>query len=220
MTESGEVRLLESADIPATAALLAAAMDDDPAYGFLFPRVAERARGLRDLFARNLRMHLPYRCTTVLTDGLAVVGTVTVRPPEGFAITLLTMLRRGLVPYGLAHGASAVRRLLVLKSTYDGIETRLAAGAPHWLVHMMAVEPSRQGHGLGSRLLEQVLATTADSRRAPEAPPTLLTTHKERNVVFYERAGFELMDVRSVSMLDEPPYRVWSMARRRPRKDG
>jgi hypothetical protein len=39
-------RRLERGDVEATAALLARAMDDDPAYRFLFPRAAERQAGL------------------------------------------------------------------------------------------------------------------------------------------------------------------------------
>ncbi len=59
------IRSLEPEDIGATAALLAKAMDDDPAYDFLFPRGQDRRAGLEDFFARNLRTHLPYRCTYV-----------------------------------------------------------------------------------------------------------------------------------------------------------
>jgi len=110
---------LEPKDILATAALLAEAMDDDPAYAFLFPKPSERRRGLGDFFARNLRTHLPYRCTSVLTVGGDVAATATLRPPAGIPISLWTMLRRGLIPFAAAHGVSAVQRLLKLKNVYD-----------------------------------------------------------------------------------------------------
>ncbi len=208
------VRALEAADIPATATMLAAALDDDPAYRFLFPRADERADGLKDFFAGNLRTHLPYRCTRVALDDGQLVGTVTLRPPEGFSISLWTMLREGLIPFGVAHGTSAVQRLFALKKTYDALETRLSRGERHWHVHMMAVDPQRQGRGIGAGLLQEVLAQTADAAAtAEERPPAVLTTHKERNVVFYERAGFEVDEVQAVSMPRTAPYRVWSMRR-------
>jgi GNAT superfamily N-acetyltransferase len=208
-----DVRLLEPRDVGATARLLAAAFHDDPAYGFLFPRSEARPAGLRDFFARNLRTHLPYRCTCVVLAGAAIAGTVTFRPPDGFSISVLTMVRRGLLPFALAHGLPSVRRLFAVKKAYDGIEARLSAGGRHWLVHMMAVDPAAQGGGLGSFLLRRVLEATVDACAANGGPPAILTTHKERNVAFYERAGFEVAALEHVTLLGEPAYPVWCMRR-------
>jgi GNAT superfamily N-acetyltransferase len=209
------IRPLEPADIGAAAALLAEAMNDDPAYSFLFPRGQDRSAGLEDFFAGNLRNHLPYRCTYVGVLGQMVVATVTMRPPDGVPISLLTMIRRGLLPFAYAHGLGAVRRLLILKGAYDALEDRLARGERHWLVHMMAVDPARHGMGLGSQLLHFILDATVDARTTEGMPPAVLTTHKKRNVVFYERAGFEVDDVSHVSLMGEAPYSVWCMRRRR-----
>jgi GNAT superfamily N-acetyltransferase len=210
------IRPLEPEDIDATATLLAEAMDDDPAYAFLFPLEQNRPAGLEDFFAGNLRTHLPYRCTYVGVVGPTVVATVTMRPPGGISISLLTMIRRGLLPFAYAHGLGAVRRMLILKGAYDAIEARLARGERHWLVHMMAVDPARHGRGLGSQLLNFILDATVDATATEGMSSAVLTTHKKRNVVFYERAGFEVDDVREVSLKGEAPYSVWSM-RRRPR---
>lgn len=208
-----EVRALEPRDIEATASLLAHAFDDDPAYTFLFPDRGTRGAGLADFFARNLRTHLPYRCTYVGLVDSRVVSTVTMRPPKGFSISVLTMIRRGLLPFALAHGARAVRRLFALKDAYDAIEGRLARGERHWLVHMMAVDPARQGTGVGTHLLGHVLESTVDWEANGTRPPALLTTHNERCVHFYERAGFERDDVEQVALLGEVPYPVWRMRR-------
>jgi GNAT superfamily N-acetyltransferase len=208
------VRPLEPADVGATSILLAAAFDDDPAYAFLFPHRHERRRGLEAFFARHLRTHLPYRCTYVAALGAAVVATVTMRPPSGFSISVLTMIRRGLLPFAFEHGRRAVQRLFAVKAQYDAIEARLARGERHWLVHMMAVDPALQGRGLGSRLLDRVLEATVDARTTQGTPPAVLTTHTRRNVVFYERAGFELDGVEDVSMMGQSPYCVWRMRRR------
>ncbi len=207
------VRSLGLADVDATAALLAEAFDRDPAYVYLFPRPSERPGGLRDFFARNLRTHLSHGCTYVATAGEAVVATVTLRPPDGFAISLLTMIRQGLLSFGRAHGWSAVRRLLALKDAYDDLEAQVAGGERHWHVHMMAVTPQRQGRGLGSTLVREVLARTADARSQLDAPAAVLTTHEERNVVFYERVGFERAGVRELTLPGASPHRVWSMRR-------
>jgi ribosomal protein S18 acetylase RimI-like enzyme len=200
--------------------LLAQALDDDPAYRFLFPSPEARRRGLADLFRRNLRTHLPYRCTYVLTRPnaststreLEVVATVTIRPPGGVLISLATMIRRGLVPFVVHNGPLAVKRLLALMKVYDEIEAQMARGESHRLVHMMAVAPGEQGRGLGTRLLEEALALSTRASTDPRLP-VLLTTHKEANVVFYRKLGFAVADERRLTLPGAPAYPVWSMRR-------
>jgi GNAT superfamily N-acetyltransferase len=132
------------------------------------------------------------------------IATVTLRPPLGFHISLWTILRRGLLPFAIAHGLAAVRRLFWLKETYDALEADAAASAPHAYVHMMAVAPEHQGRGVGHRLLADVLDAHA-------APQTVLTTNLERNVVFYRRHGFEVSSERRLQPPGSHPYTVWSM---------
>jgi GNAT superfamily N-acetyltransferase len=203
---------LAPSQVEGTALLLADALADDPAYGFLVPPSSARRARLANFFERNLRMHLPHRCTYVCVDAGHVVGTVTIRPPGGISISLWAMLRRGLLPFAAANGAGAVRRLFALKAAYDRLEEEGVGGAPHWLVHMMAVAPSRQGSGLGSSILRRALDVTADAQgRAPH--PVGLTTHKDRNVTFYRRAGFVVVGEQDLELAAGRPYRVWTMTR-------
>jgi hypothetical protein len=197
--------------------LLAQALDDDPAYRFLFPSPEARRRGLADLFRRNLRTHLPYRCTYVLTRQAStstreVVATVTIRPPGGVPISLATMVRRGLVPFVVRNGPFAVKRLFALLKAYDEIEAQMARGESHRLVHMMAVAPPEQGRGHGTRLLDEALALSTRASGEPRLP-VLLTTHKEANVVFYRKLGFAVADERRLTLPGAPAYPVWSMRR-------
>jgi GNAT superfamily N-acetyltransferase len=76
---------------------------------------------------------------------------------------------------------------------------------------MMAVRPDQQGRGLGSRLLERLLAETADRGTPLQC---VLTTHLRQNLVFYQRAGFDVTDERVLEPPDGSPYTVWSMVRR------
>jgi ribosomal protein S18 acetylase RimI-like enzyme len=73
---------------------------------------------------------------------------------------------------------------------------------------MMAVDPSSQGRGHGSSLLERVLSMAEQS---PASCPALLTTHKERNVTFYLRAGFAVVRERELALPKAAPYPVWGM---------
>jgi GNAT superfamily N-acetyltransferase len=205
-----EIVLVGTEHVPSVAALLADAFEVDAAYQYLFPAPATRRIGLTDFFTRNLRTHLAHACTYAMTGPRGVCATATLRPPGGIHISTLTMLRQGLLPFALAHGLSAVKRLFWLKHTYDALEAKAAHNQPHWYVHMMGVQPDLQGRGLGSQLLERTLSQTADTN--PRAP-AVLTTHLPRNLVFYRRAGFELTDERVLRPPDGAPYTVWSMAR-------
>jgi len=49
--------------------------------------------------------------------------------------------------------------------------------------------------------------------RGNERHPVLLTTHNERNVEFYRRSGFEVIDVEQVTLEGAAPYPVWGMRR-------
>lgn len=203
---------LTDATVPSVAALLAEAFQDDPAYSFLIPDPTRRYQGLHDFFVGNLRTHLPYRCTQVLrVEGTAQpLATVTLRPPGGVPVSLWTMLHRGLLPFTLRHGIDAARRLLRLKDVYDALEVTTAGGRPHYYVHMMAVGPDQQGTGLGTTLLKDVLGRCPGNG----CHPTVLTTHEPRNVTFYTRAGFELVEKRQLRLRpDSQPYDVWCMRR-------
>jgi GNAT superfamily N-acetyltransferase len=79
----------------------------------------------------------------------------------------------------------------------------------------MAVDPALHGKGIGTELLASVLATTADAPGGA-AHPVLLTTHEERNVTFYRRAGFDVIEEAKVALPGTAPYPVWAM-RRAPR---
>jgi GNAT superfamily N-acetyltransferase len=196
--------------VAALAPMLARAFDVDAAYQYLIPDAARRLAGLTEFFSGNVRVHLPHACTHVSLDQRGPCATVTLRPPGGVHVSTLTMLRHGLVPFAFAHGRAAVKRLLWLKETYDALEAEAAQRRPHWYVHMMAVRPDQQGRGLGSRLLEHMLAETVD-RGAPLQ--CVLTTHLRQNLVFYQRAGFEMTGERTLEPPDGVPYTVWSMVR-------
>jgi ribosomal protein S18 acetylase RimI-like enzyme len=205
-----DVTPVRAEHVAALAPMLARAFDVDAAYQYLIPDAAKRLSGLTEFFSGNLRTHLAHACTHVSIDERGPCATVTLRPPGGVHVSPLTMLRHGLLPFAFTHGRSAVRRLLWLKETYDALEAEAARGRPHWYVHMMAVRPDQQGRGLGSRLLERLLAETAD-RATPTQ--TVLTTNLVRNVAFYQRAGFEVVGERALEPPNGAPYTVWSMVR-------
>jgi GNAT superfamily N-acetyltransferase len=61
-------------------------------------------------------------------------------------------------------------------------------GEAHWHVGPLGVHPSAQGEGVGGLLL-RVFLSTADETDTP----VFLETDVDRNVVFYERFGFDVI---------------------------
>ena len=69
---------------------------------------------------------------------------------------------------------------------------------PHWYLPMIGVEPSRQGSGVGSALLQHSLAT-CDA----DGLPAYLESSSPKNIPLYERFGFEQIGV--IRSGDAPP---------------
>lgn len=59
--------------------------------------------------------------------------------------------------------------------------------SPHWHLGPVAVDPERQGHGIGSALLERFCQRVNDA-----GEPAYLETDRRDNVRLYERFGFTL----------------------------
>jgi GNAT superfamily N-acetyltransferase len=61
-------------------------------------------------------------------------------------------------------------------------------GLPHWYLDVIAVEPARQGAGIGGSLLGAVGA-----RADADGVPVVLLTYRERNLAFYRRHGYAVV---------------------------
>jgi ribosomal protein S18 acetylase RimI-like enzyme len=96
-------------------------------------------------------------------------------------------------------------------ATFDAAVAVPADAPPHWYLGVLATAPGHQGQGLGSAVTMPVLAA-AD--RAGQA--AWLETMSARNLVFYDRLGFEVE--REVDLPDGGP-RCW-LLRRDPRSPG
>lgn len=59
---------------------------------------------------------------------------------------------------------------------------------PHWYLPLIAVDPARQGEGIGNRLM-----THAVARCDADGAPAYLESSNPRNIPFYQRHGFEIL---------------------------
>jgi ribosomal protein S18 acetylase RimI-like enzyme len=89
------------------------------------------------------------------------------------------------VPSMVAIMRDALPRAFTMTSRREAHDPR----EPHWHVGPLGVHPGAQGQGIGARLLQAFLSTVDEA-----GEPTFLETDVERNVIFYQRFGFEVVE--------------------------
>jgi ribosomal protein S18 acetylase RimI-like enzyme len=191
------VRRATAGDVEAMAAQLARTFFDDPVTSHIFRNPARREAGLRAYFSTQMQAdYLPFGgCYT--TDGYA--GSAIWAPAGKPLLTglrgVLTML--SVLPY-VASNLGTTLRLLNLIETKHPHE-------PHWYLASLGTAVEQQGKGVGGALMRPVL-----ERCDAEGTPCYLESSKERNLPFYRRHGFEVVEEVPLPG-DGPP--VWTMWR-------
>ena len=126
--------------------------------------------------------------------------------PDVPNVGLLDMLREGFLLAPIKFGFGVMKRLLSIKDEYERIEHAILDKhgiTSLYKLERMVVHPSYQGKGVGSKALQQAL-DEADTKGLP----VLLGTQEERNLRFYNKLGFEVVDTSNLSGCTH-----WSMLR-------
>ena len=76
---------------------------------------------------------------------------------------------------------------------------------PHGYLPFLAVAPAHHGQGAGTVLMRHTL-----ERVIPAGVPCYLDSADERNLLFYERLGFRIVET---GMVPCSEFRTWSMRR-------
>jgi GNAT superfamily N-acetyltransferase len=194
------LRLLHSSELEDAAQLVGRGMRDNPANlrVFRIPDGEHRsiAMGrffvpvLRGLFQRGLVLG------AILSDRL--VGICGMARP-GFCQPN-TIEKTRVLPAAVI-GNPITTPLLILNWVREG--SRRDPSEPHWHLGPVAVEPSLQGQGIGTAMLNAFCAVV-DSTGAH----AYLETDKHENVLLYQRFGFSVVE--SVQVLGVPN---WFMSR-------
>jgi ribosomal protein S18 acetylase RimI-like enzyme len=191
------VRRATEHDVDAMAAQMAETFWDDPIATHIFRNEARRDTALRAFFRTQMRAdYLPFGgCYT--TDGYA--GSAIWAPAGKPLLTglagIATMLP--VLPYAVTHLVTTLRLLNTLETLHPH--------EPHWYLASLGTAVDRQGQGVGSALMRPVL-----DHCDAEGLPCYLESSKERNVPFYRRRGFEV--VQEVRLPGDGPL-IWTMWR-------
>lgn len=174
-----QVRRAQRDDVRAVADSLARAFFDDPVCKFAYPSDSSRLRRLEIFFSTQARALWARREIQVTTDFSS--AAVWARPGE-WKVSLLGLLR-GIVPATMRTRPkpSALRG-------YLGTD-RLHPDEPHWYLEFLGTVPDMQGRGLGAEAMAPVLR-----RCDTEGVPVWTWSSNERNLTFYRRQGFDVLD--------------------------
>jgi GNAT superfamily N-acetyltransferase len=175
------VEALRLAAVDSAAEVIARAFHDDELTVHLYPHDGIRARLTPSMFGAVVRYHCLYGRVDHLPGFAAVAAW---RPPDAEPEAPERLAAAGFDD--LPRDVPVER----LNAFFSAIEPwhRQAVPDPHWYLDLLGVEPTRQGSGLGSRLLEHGL-----ERADASGHPTFLWTFSPRNVPFYLRHGFDLV---------------------------
>jgi ribosomal protein S18 acetylase RimI-like enzyme len=180
-------------------AVLAAAFQDDPAWGWVLPSARRRAALLPWLF----RVAFEVTEAEVWTTAGPLVGCARWLPPGRPEVHVAPMLR-ALVATPL-RVREATSRFLAYGRAVEAM--RLAAvPEPHWYLAGIGVDPATRRRGIGTALLAPGIEA---AERA--CLPCALLTNTEANLAFYARSGFEVV---SEGSTPEQGPRAWVMRRR------
>lgn len=190
------VRLARDGERRSVLEVIGRAFHDDPVAAYLFPNANNRAQK----WARfsGIAIDSMADASHVLTND-AVEGAAIWQFPNESKMGRLLGLRVALRLFALAGlGTRRAIRLADLMSTHRPRE-------PHYYLAALGTDPTHQGQGIGSALIQQVL-----DRCDKERMPAYLESSKEPNVPFYQKHGFEVIE--ELEIPGGP--NVWSMMRR------
>jgi GNAT superfamily N-acetyltransferase len=176
-TETAGVRPAGPDDAHVLAQPLARAFYDDPVTVWANPVERSRLHRTARFFLGRMKTLLPHELSfaTEAGDGAAIWS-----PPDAWEMGLREFL------YDLPAFLSP-RTPLVLRGMH-GVEKRHPK-EPHYYLSILGVDPSRQGEGVGTALLQPMLR-----RCDEEGVGAYLETGTERNVRFYSRQGFRVTE--------------------------
>jgi ribosomal protein S18 acetylase RimI-like enzyme len=170
--------------IETAAGILARAFHLDPPIVYTLPDVAERARVLPSF----MKTFVTYAALfgDPLTTGEKPEAIALWLPLDDLSDTPERDHQAGVDQIPTILGAEAFARLMRIARVSERFHQHSAPGK-HLYLQFLGVEPSRQGHGLGSALIRKMT-----ERADAEGLRCYLDTFQPRNVPLYKKHGFKI----------------------------
>jgi len=163
--------------------VLADAFAEDPVFSWLIPPgVRGRDNRMRTFFTSMSRGYLRQSKPCYLTGDASAAALWAA--PGAWAMPL-SQITLEAAPSGLAFRHRLIR---ALRTQLQVERLHAAQSSPHWYLGYLGTRRDRQGQGLGTQMLQEVL-TGVDA----DGVPAYLESSSERNLPLYERNGFRVI---------------------------
>lgn len=202
MTTQIQVVPLPRSQIRDAGRVLARAFHDDPYWSWVLPRESKRSQVLpwfMEVWTRYCHKHGEAHTTSDKVEGAALWT-----PPGKYPLSNVGVMLAGMISLPFKFGWPGFARMMTSLNYVEQFHKR-DVPPRHWYLSTLGIDPPRQGKGIGSALIQPVLA-----RADAEALTCYLETEKARNVPFYQRHGFEVV-VEDDLPKDGPHF--WTMKR-------
>jgi ribosomal protein S18 acetylase RimI-like enzyme len=198
-----DIAILGPAQMDRATIALARAFSPDPMFTWIFPDPEKRPRSLRRFLRVPLEFGRRYGRVTQSHDGMAVAIWI----PPGRTMSAGGMVRSGILAAPFRVGFRPFATFMGALEVMERIHKKHVP-EPHLYLAIVAVDPELQGRGLGSALVTEGLMQ-ADRANCT----SYLETSERRNLAFYERQGFAVVETATLGDGGPP---AWAM-RREPR---
>ena len=125
--------------------------------------------------------------------------------PPGPGVTIPRMIRSGMFGVPFRTGFGPFFTFMGANEVMDKIH-KARVPEPHWYLMIVGVDPELQGQGAGSAIIREGLALVDR-----ESKPCYLETSERRNLAFYERHGFVVLEE---AILGTGGPKAWAMHRK------
>lgn len=160
------------------------AFASDPLFTWVFPSSETRPAALRRFMRVPVEYGVRYGRVTASHDAKAVCVWI----PPGPGLTIPRMIRCGFLGIPFRVGFGPFARFAGANGVMDKIHKRRVPES-HWYLLLVGVDPELQNRGVGSALVKEGLLQADQS-----SCPCYLETSEKRNLAFYERHGFVVLE--------------------------
>ena len=186
MLSKEDIIKLDKTQVKAAGEVLGRALQDDPVSVYDIPVTEKRHAVIKHVFQMTSCLGVKYgetHATSLNLEGVAVW-----LPYINKEYKFIADIRCSLKAKFYKLGRDAGKRIKPIEEHSTKVHREFAPG-DHWYLQTLGVEPTHQGKGYGSLLMEYMLEKIDSTNPLP----IFLETSTEINVKFYKRFGFEVV---------------------------
>jgi hypothetical protein len=181
-----ELVKLSKKHIKPASKVLSRAFQNDPVLRWQIPDTNKRLAKIHNFWKLSLRIGIKYG--EVYTTSENLEGIAIWRPPKNVNISYWTFVKHGGYRIPFKFGIDAAKRMSYFQAINNSIRN-IYMKVPYWYLDVIAVDPRHQGRGFAHMLMNPML-----NRIDGENLPIWVETNLKRNVIFYERFDFNILE--------------------------